>query len=54
MSIKLEYVLIGIMLLLVIKYGIIGLNNWNNLFHPDRIEGNSSQYFLKPFLGIGS
>ena len=46
-----EGIVIGIIFLLVIKYIIVGLKNWNSVFHPTRIEDKDS-LFLQPLLGI--
>jgi hypothetical protein len=46
-----EGIIIGIIILLLVKYIIVGLNKWNNTFHPTRIEDKDS-LFLKPFLGL--
>lgn len=46
-----EGILIGIIILLLVKYIIVGLNNWNSTFHPTRTEDKSS-LFLEPLLGL--
>jgi hypothetical protein len=46
-------VIAGIGLLLVIKYGVIGLDAWNSTFHPGRKDAPGP--FSKPFLmGVAS
>lgn len=44
------YMVLGILALLVVKYLLLGLNVWDNVFHPGRTEPNSS-VFLNPLLG---
>ena len=35
---KYKFIVLGIVLLLLMKYYILGLDKWNSIFHPDRIE----------------
>lgn len=44
------YMVLGILLLLVIKYVVLGLNSWDSIFHPGRTEPSNSM-FLQPLLG---
>jgi hypothetical protein len=46
-----EGIIIGIILLLIVKYVLVGLKNWNSFFHPTRIEDKDS-LFMQPLLGI--
>jgi hypothetical protein len=50
---KIEFFILGWLVLLVIKYAVFGLTEWNNIFHPGLIPAPNQQAFLKPFLGIG-
>jgi hypothetical protein len=50
MSEKIQYMLCGVIVLLLVKYVVFGLNNWDAIFHPERTEAPDS-VFLKPFLG---
>ena len=43
--------LTGIAILLFFKYIVFGLEKWNSLLHPERIEGSNSM-FRKPLLGL--
>jgi hypothetical protein len=50
MSKQIECALVGVIALLLIKYVVFGLDNWDAIFHPQRTEAPDS-LFLKPFLG---
>jgi hypothetical protein len=50
MSKQIECALTGVVILLLIKYVVFGLNNWDAIFHPQRTEAPDSP-FLKPFMG---
>lgn len=45
------YMLAGIALLLILKYFIFGLDIWDSVLHPNRIEPLDSP-FRKPLLGL--
>jgi hypothetical protein len=46
-------VLAGVVLLLVVKYALVGLRGWNELFHPGRVEsGGWESSFESPLLGV--
>lgn len=47
----LGYILLGIALLLVVKYGIVGLGKWNQALHPER-KDDPTGIFYRPFLGV--
>jgi hypothetical protein len=42
--------LAGAGLLLLVKYGIVGLDAWNSVFHPERNDPAGA--FSKPLLGV--
>lgn len=44
-------VIAGVLLLLVVKYVVFGLDNWDAAFHPGRTEPADSPW-RKPLLGI--
>jgi hypothetical protein len=50
---KVEFFILGWLVLLGIKYVVFGLTAWNNVFHPGLIPAPNQQAFLLPFLGIG-
>jgi hypothetical protein len=52
MKTKTEFLILGFVALLVIKYLVVGLDAWNGVFHPDRVEGKSLDAFRKPLLGV--
>lgn len=51
MSDPIKFAILGIVILLLVKYVILGLNAWDFVFHLERIEPQNS-IFLKPLLGI--
>lgn len=55
MNPKLQWFLIGLVTLWILKYMVIGLGEWDRLFHPERLPGDSSgpyKAFVPPLLGI--
>lgn len=50
---KVVWFLLGWVTILLLKYVVFGLTNWNNLLHPGLIPAPNQQAFLKPFFGIG-
>lgn len=50
----LKFFLAGIATLLLIKYVIVGLNDWDGILHPERIESASTPEFFKRGLIISS
>jgi len=50
---KVEFFVLGWLVLLLIKYVVFGLTAWNNIFHPGLIPAPNQQAYLKPFLGLG-
>lgn len=43
--VKYKWFILGIITLLLVKYYVFGLNKWNSIFHPGRIEaGNDEKY----------
>jgi hypothetical protein len=47
---RIQWMLIGIAALLVVKYGIVGLMLWDRTLHPDRQDNPSGQFYY-PLLG---
>lgn len=45
--------LLGIGVLFLLKYGVFGLQKWDNTFHPTRTDDSTSKFY-KPFFGVGS
>ena len=43
-------ILLGVGLLLLVKYPIVGLSAWNGFFHPGRVE-SANQKFMSPLMG---
>ena len=43
------YALLGIAVLLVLKYLVFGLDAWNKTLHPGRTDANTT--FNKPLMG---
>jgi hypothetical protein len=41
-------VVAGLAGLIVFKYGVVGLDGWNSIFHPGRVDAPGA--FSKPFL----
>lgn len=41
-----KHIAIGFAGLLVIKYLIVGLDDWNNVLHPERIEAKTMPLFF--------
>ncbi len=50
MTNKTKYFIGGIAALFLVKYVIIGLDRWNNIFHPGRTEGPDVVKFRKGVL----
>ena len=48
---NLGYILLGIALLLIVKYGVFGLRQWNQILHPER-QDDTKSIFYQPFLGV--
>lgn len=49
------YMFLGWLLVWVVKYGVVGLAGWDGVFHPERLEADTTgpyARFSKPFLGI--
>ena len=43
----------GVLVLLAVKYGLIGLDAWNQRLHPGRTEDTATERrFGKPLLGL--
>ena len=51
MNIKFKWFVIGWFSILVLKYVIVGLDAWNNTFHPGLIIAPNQQAYRRPFLG---
>lgn len=51
MDSRLKWMLLGVLVLLVLKYGVMGLTLWDQTFHPGRVEDPASP-FLRPLLGL--
>jgi hypothetical protein len=48
------YFFLGWAAILGLKYVVLGLTAWNNLFHPGLIPAPNQQAYLQPFFGIFS
>ena len=51
MDTRVKWALFGIGALLAAKYLIVGLDGWNSVLHPGRVEPENLGTFRKPFLG---
>ena len=52
---ELQWFLIGLVTLWVIKYMVVGLAAWDGFFHPERFQADTMgpyKCFAKPLLGI--
>jgi len=48
-----KWAVLGVAALLVLKYGIVGLDAWNAALHPGRTENDAwTERFRKPLLGV--
>jgi hypothetical protein len=47
-----QCVILGMVLLLAMKYVILGIDAWNSILHPGAIPSPNQQSFRKPLLGI--
>ncbi|MDG6998423.1 MAG: hypothetical protein JRN15_04835 [Nitrososphaerota archaeon] len=45
------FIALGIAALLLVKYVFFGLDEWDKIFHPDRIDNPGSPFYF-PFLGV--
>ncbi|MDE3068613.1 MAG: hypothetical protein KGJ60_13845 [Verrucomicrobiota bacterium] len=45
------FFLLGVGILLFVKYIVFGLKEWNAWLHPDR-KDNPQSVFYRPFLGL--
>lgn len=52
MNVKTKWFLIGWASVLVLKYGIFGLDAWNGVLHPGLVPAPNQQAFRKPLLGL--
>jgi hypothetical protein len=48
---KFRWMAYGVMLLLIIKYVVVGLYYWNRFLHPNRVEDKTTMFYC-PLLGI--
>lgn len=44
------FMALGIAALLLVKYIFFGLDEWDKMFHPDRMDNPGSPFYF-PFLG---
>ncbi len=51
---RIGWMLAGVGALLLTKYVIVGLDQWNATLHPGRHEDPSLSRFAKPLLGVFS
>lgn len=52
MNAKLQWFFLGGVTLLVLKYGVFGLDAWNAALHPGLVTAPNQQAFRKPLLGL--
>jgi hypothetical protein len=49
-----KYTALGFFGLLFVKYVVLGLDDWNNTFHPERTESNTMPVFFRQGLIIST
>lgn len=49
---RISWMLTGASALLLLKYGVFGLDAWNGALHPGLVPAPNQQSFRKPFLGL--
>lgn len=49
---KITWAAIGWISLIVVKYGIVGLDHWNGMLHPGAVIAPNQESFRKPLLGV--
>jgi hypothetical protein len=52
MNEKLTWFAIGWASILIVKYAIVGLDDWNAVLHPGLVTAPNQQAFRKPLLGL--
>jgi hypothetical protein len=49
---RLKWFAIGWLSVLLVKYAIVGLDDWNAVLHPGLVTAPNQQAFRKPLLGL--
>lgn len=49
---RLKWFAIGWASVLIVKYAIVGLDDWNALLHPGLVPAPNQQAFRRPLLGL--